>query len=163
MTDSASTATTPTPRRLASAGTARANLRRGAVLTAIAAVLFPRLNAVLHDGRAFWQLDTEAAVLIPIIVAITVVLFAVVGGWAWRASTQNRAATVALAGGILALVGIVAFWISAPIVLGGLAVTLGAEGRRRSVVEGRAKRALVATILGSLGAIVGAAMWLVGA
>jgi hypothetical protein len=26
------------------------------IVTAVAAVLFPRLNAVLHEGQAFWQM-----------------------------------------------------------------------------------------------------------
>src|SRR3989442_1727439 len=79
-------------------------LWRGAVLTAIAAVLFPRLNAVLYEHQAFWQLDKEAAVLIPIVMIGTLVLFALVGGRAWRRDTgSNSPAKVGLACGILAL------------------------------------------------------------
>ena len=138
-------------------------LRRGATLTAIAAVLFPRLNAVLHEGQAFWQLDTEAAVLIPMIVAATFVLFATVGRWVWRSTGPNRIADVALATAGVSVLAIVAFWISAPIVLGGLAATLGLESRRRAPEQGKGKRALTATIIGLVSLAAGAVIWLAGA
>ena len=160
MTNSAIAAVAPT-RKGSSIARSKATLWRGAAVTAVAAVLFPRLNAVLHEGQAFWQVDTEAAVLIPIIVALTLALFAAVGSWAWRGE-RNRPATVALACGVLAIAGVVAFFVSAPIVFGGLAVTLGAEGRRRSVSEGKATRALGALVLGTVAVIGGAAIWLVG-
>jgi len=140
----------------------KTTLWRGAVLTALAAVLFPRLNAVLHENQAFWQLDTEAAVGIPLIVAATLTLFALLGRWAWRRdNTRNRPATAGLACGILALVGAVAFFVSAPIVLGGLALTLGLEGTRRAPDEGRRRHALAASVLGTVAVLVGAAIWLV--
>src|SRR5438477_6630682 len=79
-------------------------------VTAIAAVPFPRLNAVLYEHQAFWQLDKEAAVLIPIVMIGTLVLFALVGGRAWRRDTgSNSPAKVGLVCGILALAGAVAF------------------------------------------------------
>jgi hypothetical protein len=140
----------------------KTTLWRGAVLTALAAVLFPRLNAVLHENQAFWQLDTEAAVLIPIVVTVTLVLFALVGRWAWRReNTRNRPAKAGLASGILALVGVVAFFVSAPIVLGGLALTLGLEGTRRAASEGRRRQALAAIVLGTVAGLAGAIIWLV--
>lgn len=135
----------------------------GAVLTAVAAVFFPRLNAVLHDDRAFWQLDTEAAVLIPVVVAATLVLFALVGGWAWRGDrTRNRPAKVGLACGIVAPAGVLAFFVSAPIILGGLALTLGLEGIRRAELEGKRPHAVAAIALGSVAVLVGAAIWVAG-
>jgi hypothetical protein len=134
----------------------------GALLTATAAVLFPRLNAVLHNGQALWELDPEAAILIPVVVAGTLALFALVGGWAWRdESSHNRPAKVALACGLLAPVGVLAFFVSAPIILGGLAVTLGIEGIRRAELEGRRLRAAAAVALGSVAALAGATIWLV--
>jgi hypothetical protein len=138
-------------------------LRQGAVLTAVAAVLFPRLNAVLHEGQAFWQLDREAAVLIPVIIAATLALFATVGRWAMGSTGRNRTADIALATGVVSVLGIVAFWVSAPIVFGGLASTLGLGGLRRATEEGKATRALAATVLGLFGMAAGAVIWLVGA
>ena len=141
----------------------KALLWRGAALTAVAAVLFPRLNAVLHEHQAFWQLDTEAAVLIPIVVAVTVLVFAVLGSWAWRGEgAPNRPARIGLVTGIVALVGVVAFFVSAPILLGGLALTLGLEGSKRAGVEGERRRAHAAIVLGALAVLVGAAIWLAG-
>ena len=138
-------------------------LWRGAVLTAVAAVLFPRLNAVLYEHQAFWQLDKEAAVLIPIVMIGTLVLFALVGGRAWRRDTgSNSPAKVGLVCGILALAGVVAFFVSAPIFLGGLALTLGLEGTRRAALEGKHRHAIAAVALGSMAVVVGVAVWLAG-
>jgi hypothetical protein len=162
MNTSSSSSTTATSR---SAGSAEQPdvLIRGAGITAVAAVLFPRLNAVLHEGQAFWQLDSEAAVLIPVIVAVTVALFATVGRWAARPTPSNRAAAAGLGFGIAAVLGIAAFWVSAPIVFGGLAVALGVEGRRQAVVgQRRVGMAQVAMVLGTLGAVAGAVIWLIG-
>jgi hypothetical protein len=69
---------------------------------------------------------------------------------------------VALVCGVLGLVGVVAFWLSAPIVLGGLAVTLGVEGRRRAD-QGRGTVALAAIVIGAVAFVVGAAIWLLWA
>ncbi|ABL79482.1 MULTISPECIES: hypothetical protein [unclassified Nocardioides] len=132
---------------------------KGAGLTAFAAVLFPRLNAVLHEDQKIWQLDREAAILIPLIVLFVVVLFATVGRLAWRAP-RNRPATVSVVCGVLAVLGIVAFWISAPIIFGGLALTLGTEGLRRTPDQHRRGLALTGTALGIVGVLVGAAIWI---
>ena len=131
----------------------------GAGVTAFAAVLFPRLNAVMHQDQQMWELDREAVVLIPVIVLATVALFALVGVPAWRAPA-NRPALVSVVCGVLALVGIVGFWVSAPIILGGLALTLGVEGLRRAGEHGRRGLALTGTALGTLGALAGAAIWI---
>lgn len=142
---------------------ARDRLRTGALVTAAAAVLFPRLNAVLHDGQALWEVDAEAAVFIPIIIGITLVLFATLGRRSWRGdSTRNRAARTGLVCGVLGILGIVAFWISAPIILGGLALTLGLEAVRRAPVAGRRGEAVAATALGGIAVLIGAATWTVG-
>lgn len=141
----------------------RDRLRTGALLTAAAAVLFPRLNAVLHDGQALWELDAEAAAFIPIIIGITLVIFATLGRWSWRVETStNRAARTGLVCGILGLLGIVAFWISAPIIFGGLALTLGLEAVRRATLAGRRGEAVAATTLGAVAVLTGAGIWIVG-
>jgi hypothetical protein len=138
-------------------------LRRGAVLTALAAVLFPRLNAVLHEHQAFWQLDTEAAVLIPAIIAATVALFALVGRWAvHHHGAANRSAKAGLTCAILALVGVVAFFVSTPIIVGGLALTLGLEGKQRAALNGKRRHAIAAIALGALAVLAGAGIWLAG-
>src|SRR5262245_11346089 len=68
---------------------AATSLWKGAALTAAAAVLFPRVNAVIYDDQKIWQLDPEAAVLIPVVVIVTLAVFAVVGRVALR-GTDNR-------------------------------------------------------------------------
>lgn len=138
-------------------------LRNGALLTAAAAVVFPRLNAVLHDGQAPWELDAEAAAFIPIIVAITLLVFTTLGRWSWRAdSGTNRAARTGLICGVLGILGIVGFWISAPIIFGGLALTLGLEAVRRAALAGRRGEAMVASTLGTISVLAGAGIWVVG-
>jgi hypothetical protein len=68
-------------------------------------------------------------ILVPLIIVLTVALFALLGGWAWSArAASNRPATVGLVYAILGLVGVLAFWLSAPIILGGLGFTLGLRG-----------------------------------
>jgi len=135
----------------------------GALLTAVAAVLFPRLNAVLHEGQAIYQLDTEAAVGIPAIIVGTLALFGLLGRWALAGDdARNRPAKVGLVCGILALVGVLVFWISAPIVLGGFAATLGLQGVQRAAFDGKRKSAVAAIALGSVAALAGAIIWLVG-
>ena len=92
--------------------------------------------------------------------ALPVLLAATVGLWAWR-GPRNRPALMGLVLSVLAVLGVVAFFISAPIVLGGLAATLGLEGRRRSI-EGRGRVATVSVVVGVLAFLGGTALWLVG-
>lgn len=140
----------------------RANLWKGAGLTAFAAVLFPRVNAVIYDHERIWQLDREAAVLAPLVVVVCLALFAAIGTAAWR-GTGNRPALVSLVCGVVAILGVLAFFVSAPIMFGGLAITLGVEGLRRAPDRGRRGLAIAGTTLGVLGALAGATLWLVGA
>jgi hypothetical protein len=135
----------------------------GAAATALAAVFFPHLEAVKNEDRPLWELwphDREGLILVPLIILVTLALFALLGGWAWSESgTRNRPAKVGLVCGILGLVGVLAFFLSAPIILGGLALTLGVEGRRRAGTEGRGTRALAAIVLGAVAVVVGAGIW----
>jgi hypothetical protein len=55
---------------------------------------------------------------------------------------------------------VVAFFVSAPIVLGGLAATLGLEGMRRAAFEGNRRSAVAAIVLGSVAVLAGAIIWL---
>jgi hypothetical protein len=136
---------------------------RAAVATAVAAVLFPRINAVLYDHERIYQVDREAAVLIPIIVVLTLALFAAVCARALRPSSKpNRPARAGLVAGILCIPAIAMFWLSLPIVVGGLALTLGVEGLERAEMEGQRGRALAAIVLGSLGVLAGAGLWFAG-
>jgi len=133
----------------------------GAGLTAIAAVLFPRLEAVKNEDVAIWDLDGEAFVLGPLVVALTLALFAVLGRWAWRDQHRtNRPARVSSIVSPLGLLGVLVFFLSAPIILGGLGVTLGVEGRRRANEQGRGTRASIGVIVGAVAFVVGAAIWL---
>ena len=133
----------------------------GAAATAVAAVVFPRLEAVKNEDVAIWELDSEARVPDPLIVVLALALFALLGSWAWwRESRANRPAKVAVVSAVLGLVGVVAFFLSVPIILGGLAVTLGVEGMRRAAHEGRGRHALPGVVLGAVAFVVGAAIWL---
>ena len=87
----------------------------------------------------------------PLILALTIVLFAVVGGWAWsEGDTVNRPANVGLVCGILGLIGVVAFYVSAPISFGGLRHHPRLGGRRRSREQGKGWQAHAALVLGAV-------------
>jgi len=135
----------------------------GAAASALAAVFFPHLEAVKNEDRPLWELwphDREGWVLVPLIILVTIALFALLGRWAWSdTGARNRPAKVGLVCGILGLVGVLAFYLSAPIIFGGLAVTLGVEGRRRAATEGRGTQALAAIVLGAIAFVIGAGIW----
>ena len=133
----------------------------GAATTAVAAVFFPHLEAVKNEDVPLWEFwphDREGLFLVPLVIVLTVGIFALVGGWAWRGA-GNRPAKVGLVCGILGFVGVLAFFLSAPIMFGGLAITLGVEGRRRAEAEARRTQALAAIVLGAVAAVVGAGIW----
>jgi hypothetical protein len=133
----------------------------GAAATATSAVLFPRLEAVKNEDVAIWDLDSEAMVLAPLIIVLTLALFGFVGRLAWRDTNgANRPAKVAAVAAPLGLVGVLAFFLSVPIILGGFAVTLGMEGRRRAAGEGKRTRAVIGVVVGAIAFVVGAAIWL---
>ena len=142
----------------------------GAAATVGASLFFPKIEGIRSRDDPVWQLalffvpsDTEGLVLIPLVVALTFALFWLVGGWAWRdTSGRNRPAKVGLACAILGLVGVLAFFLSAPIILGGLALTLGLEGLRRARSEGRGAQAWAAIVVGAVAVLVGAAIWVFG-
>jgi hypothetical protein len=135
--------------------TSRAPLWTGAAVTAAAAVLLPRVNAVIYDHEKIWHLDPEARVMAPLVVVVTLVLFAAIGLPLWN---RRGLATGALVVGIASLLAVVAFWVSLPIILGGLALTLG----RGCLSRGDSRmRARVGLTLGALGVLAGAALWLV--
>ena len=148
----------------------RTLLWAGAAITAWAAIFFPRIEAIRSDDESWWRLltffvpqDTEGLVLVPLVIVLTIALFAIVGRWAWDDSGgRNRPAKVGFVCALLGLVGVLAFFVSAPIVFGGLGVTLGAEGRRRSQAEGRGALAIAAIAVGAVAFGVGAAIWTFG-
>jgi hypothetical protein len=136
-------------------------LWRGAAVTALAAVFFPHLEAVKNEDVPLWELwphDREGLLLVPLLIVLTIALFALLGAWAWSGA-HNRPAKVGFICGILGLVGVLAFFLSTPIIFGGLAVTLGVEGRRRSGTEGRGSQALAAIVVGSIAFVIGAGIW----
>jgi hypothetical protein len=141
----------------------RTLLWSGAAATAFAAVFFPHLEAVKNEDKPIWEFwphDREGMILVPLIIVITIALFALLGGWAWSAKAAgNRPAKVGLVCAILGLVGVLAFWLSAPIIFGGLGLTLGLEGRRRAGTEGRGRQALAAIVVGAVAFVVGAGIW----
>jgi hypothetical protein len=139
----------------------KATLWIGAAATALAALLFPDLEAVKNKGQPLWEFwphDREGLLLDPLIIVLTIALFALLGGWAWSGA-GNRPAKVGLVCGILGPVGVVAFFVSAPIILGGLAITLGVEGRRRAGTAGKGTQALTAIALGAVAFVLGAGIW----
>jgi hypothetical protein len=135
-------------------------LWQGALATGVLAGLAPRVNAVIYDHEHIWHLDPEARVLFPLVVALPFLLAATVGLWAWR-GPRNRPALAGLVLSGVAVVGVLAFFVSAPIVFGGVAATLGLEGRRRAD-EGRAWMATTAVVLGLVACLAGTALWLAG-
>ena len=136
-------------------------LWQGALATGVLAGLAPRVNAVIYDHEHIWHLDSEARVLFPLVVALPFVLAAVVGRWAWRGD-RNRPTLAGLVLSIVAVLGVVAFFLSAPIIFGGLAVTFGVEGRRRAA-QGRARMATAAVAIGVVACLGGTTLWLMGA
>ena len=142
----------------------------GAAVTASAAVFFPRVQGIRETGDSWWRLatffvpqDWEGVVLVPLVILLTIGLFAVVGRWAWEdAGARNRPAKVGFVCALLGLPGVLVFFVSAPIVLGGLGVTLGAEGRRRAATEDRGGLAAAAIAVGAIAFAVGAAIWIFG-
>ena len=147
--------------------TSRSTLWLFATATAAAALFFPKIEGIRGHDRSAWQLliffvplDLEGLILIPLVVAVTFALFWFVGGWAIRdTGAHNRPARVGMICGILGLVGIVAFWLSVPIILGGLAIMLGLQARRLAATEGRRGEAVAAIVTGASAVAVGAIMW----
>ncbi len=149
------TITTPT-----TAARSTTPLWQGALATGVLAGLAPRVNAVIYDHERIWHLDPEARVLFPIVVALPFLLAATAGLWAWR-GPRNRPALAGLALSVVAVVGVLAFFVSAPIVFGGVGATLGLEGRRRAE-QGRERMATAAVVIGVLACLGGTALWLAG-
>lgn len=130
---------------------------KGAAVTAAAALLFPRINAVMYDHEKIWHLDKEAAFLAPIVVVLSLTVFVAIGLPLLR---TGRAATGSLiVGAVAVLSGVVAYWISAPIMLGGLAVTLGLSALEQPQRGGRGF-ARAGVVLGAVGVVGGAVLWL---
>jgi len=147
--------------------TKTALLWAGAVVTALAAIFFPRIQGIRDRGGSWWSLlwfvvpqDLEGVILVPLVILLTIGLFALIGRWAWRdPAGRNRPATVGLVCSVLALFGVLVFFLSGPIVLGGLGTTLGVEGRRRARREGRATAAAAAIAIGVIAFAIGASIW----
>lgn len=147
--------------------TEAALLWTGAIVTALAAVFFPRIQGIRDRDESWWRLlwfvvpqDLEGVVLVPIVILLAIGVFALVGRWAWRdTDARNRPAKVGLACSLLGLVGVVLFFLSAPIILGGLGVTLGIEGHRRSATEGRGVQAAAAIAVGAIAFAIGGSIW----
>jgi hypothetical protein len=139
----------------------------GAAVTAASAIFFPRIQGIRAEDESWWRLatflvpqDTEGWILVPLVILLTFALFALLGRWAWRQTApRNRPARVGLVAALAGLAGVVAFFLSAPIVLGGFAVTLGVEGRRRADLAGGGGVALGAIAVGLVSYAVGAGIW----
>ena len=139
----------------------------GAVITALAAIFFPRIQGIRDRDESWWRLlwfvvpqDLEGVVLVPVVILLTLGLFGLVGRWAWKdTGARNRPASVGFVCSLLGLLGVLLFFLSAPIILGGLGTTLGLEGRRRALSEGRGTLATAAIVVGILAFAVGASIW----
>ena len=133
------------------------------LLTLAAAVGLPRLNDYIRSSENGGRLDREEAIFLLVVVAVTIALFGLLARWAVHAPPgSGRPAKVGLVCSILGLVGILAFFVSAPIVLGGLGATLGYEARKRAAVAGHGRMALAAMVIGVIAAGTGMGIWLVG-
>jgi hypothetical protein len=73
----------------------------GAAVTASAAVFFPRVEGIRDKDESWWRLaaffvpqDLEGVVLVPVVILLTIALFALVGRWAWGDGGRNRPAKV---------------------------------------------------------------------
>ena len=145
----------------------RKTLWIGAVVTALAAVFFPRIQGIRDRDESWCRLvwfvvpqDAEGVILVPLVILLTLGLFALVGRWAWKDTDgRNRPASFGLVCSLLGLLGVLLFFLSAPIILGGLGTTLGLEGRRRSPAEGRGTLAAAAIVVGIVAFAVGASIW----
>jgi hypothetical protein len=137
----------------ASAKATTTRLRWAGLLTLVAAV------GSENGGR----LDREEAIFLLVVVAVTIALFGLLARWAVHAPAgSGRPAKVGLVCSVLGLVGILAFFVSAPIILGGLGATLGYEARKRAAVAGHGRMALAAVVIGGVAAVTGMVIWLVG-
>ena len=133
------------------------------LLTLVAAIGFPRLNDYLSNTENGGRLDREEVVFLIVIAAVTLLLFGLLARWAVHAPTgSGRPAKVGLVCSVLGLVGILAFFVSAPIILGGLGATLGYEARKRTAVAGHGRMALAAMVIGGTAALIGIIIWLLG-
>jgi hypothetical protein len=133
------------------------------LLTLVAAVGFPRLNDYFSSSENGGRLDREEVVGLLVVAAVTIALFGLLARWAVHApAVSGRPAKVGLVCSILGLVGILAFFVSAPIVLGGLGATLGYEARKRAAVAGHGRMALAAMVIGGTAAVIGIVIWLLG-
>jgi hypothetical protein len=139
----------------------------GAIVTALAAIFFPRIEGIRDRDESWWRLlwffvpeDLEGVILVPIVILLTVALFALVGRWSWRdTGARNRPAKVGLVSSLLGIAAVMVFFLSGPIILGGLGTTLGLEGRRRARAEGRAAVAAAAIVVGIVAFAIGASIW----
>jgi hypothetical protein len=139
----------------------------GAIVTALAAIFFPRIQGIRDRDESWWRLlwflvpqDLEGVILVPIVILLTVALFALVGRWSWRdTGARNRPAKVGLVASLLGIAAVAVFFLSGPIILGGLGTTLGLEGRRRARAEGRAAVAAAAIVVGIVAFAIGASIW----
>ena len=76
----------------------------GAGITAPAAIFFPTIEGIRSDDESWWRLltffvpqDTEGVILVPLVVALTIAVFGLLGRWAWNdPDAQNRPARVGL-------------------------------------------------------------------
>jgi uncharacterized membrane protein YhaH (DUF805 family) len=142
---------------------ARTRLWWAGLLTLVAAAGLPRLNDYISPSENGGRLDREELIFLIVIAVVTVLLFGVLARWAVQAPPDSgRPARVGLVCSVLGLVGILAFYLSAPIILGGLGATLGYEARKRRVLAGHGRMAVAALVIGGVAALIEIVVWLVG-
>jgi uncharacterized membrane protein YhaH (DUF805 family) len=142
---------------------ARTRLWWAGLLTLVAAAGLPRLNDYISPSENGGRLDRAELIFLIVIAVVTVLLFGVLARWAVQAPPDSgRPARVGLVCSVLGLVGILAFYLSAPIILGGLGATLGYEARKRRVLAGHGRMAVAALVIGGVAALIGIVVWLVG-
>jgi hypothetical protein len=155
--------TTVEAHRPTSGRAARTRLWWAGLLTLVAAAGLPRLNDYISPSENGGRLDREELIFLIVIAVVTVLLFGVLARWAVQAPPDSgRPARVGLVCSVLGLVGILAFYLSAPIILGGLGATLGYEARKRRALAGHGRMAVAALVIGGVAALIGIVVWLVG-
>lgn len=120
----------------------------------------PQVGDIVKGEHAHWE--ASRILYLILIGLVTIVLFATLVRWGAKASpSSSLPAKVGLICSIVGVLGVVLFFLSTPIVLGGVGATLGLEGRHRSQTAGAGGLAIAAIIMGVVAFLAGIYIWLV--
>lgn len=138
----------------------KAPLAIAAAITTLVAVACPQVGDIVKGDHAHWE--PNRILYLALIGLATIVLFGTLVRWGANASPNStRPAKAGLVCSILGALGVVVFFLSTPIILGGAGATLGLEGRYRSRSAGAGAVATAGLVLGVLAFLAGIYIWLV--